>query len=207
MRKTRPAAPKKRRAQPFPPSARPKTRRSPVTTVLVLGSPASRLRYLLAIAQGPDVEQLPDAAANALTAGLHNVYGQRQPSRAALAAGFRELREWFRNLVAQRSHEVLLTPKSRASLVYLVTEGGGLERRFIGDFSAALVDAAADLLQRVGVDRLRACPLPLTQFIGPRCGQLFIAERRQTYCTTGHARAQARREWRRKQRLTQRSEG
>jgi hypothetical protein len=52
----------------------------------------------------------------------------------------------------------------------------------------AVVFRFIDLLDEVGADRLRACPLPIT---GRECGELFLARRRQVYCSSAHARRAA----------------
>lgn len=70
----------------------------------------------------------------------------------------------------------------------------GLEAR--GPLPVALVLAAVDLLNDVGADRLRACPLPLGEEEQQTpCGRLFLARRRQLYCTIPHARMAAWRRW------------
>lgn len=48
--------------------------------------------------------------------------------------------------------------------------------------------AVVEELNRIGADRLRACPLERD---GRQCGVLFLATRRQRYCTPRHAQAAA----------------
>jgi hypothetical protein len=53
---------------------------------------------------------------------------------------------------------------------------------------AAVVFAVRDDLNALGADRLRACPLEKD---GNRCGKVFVAKRRQLFCTREHAVAAA----------------
>jgi hypothetical protein len=53
---------------------------------------------------------------------------------------------------------------------------------------AMIVLAFVDDLNRIGADRLRACPL---EGDGQRCGVVFLATRRQRYCTPRHTQAAA----------------
>jgi hypothetical protein len=52
----------------------------------------------------------------------------------------------------------------------------------------ALILGMADDLNVLGADRLRSCPLERG---GQRCGVIFLAHRRQTYCSVPHAQAAA----------------
>ncbi len=61
---------------------------------------------------------------------------------------------------------------------------GRLERRFHGTLPTGLVFAAADLLDRVGCHRLKACPLKINDH---DCGRLFLARRGQKFCSRQHA--------------------
>jgi hypothetical protein len=51
-----------------------------------------------------------------------------------------------------------------------------------------VVLALVDNLNTVGADRLRACPLDTN---GERCGRVFLAARRQSFCSRRHAQAAA----------------
>src|SRR5262245_25118393 len=53
---------------------------------------------------------------------------------------------------------------------------------------SAVVTAFVDDLNRIGADRLRACPLEVK---AQRCGQIFLATRGQRFCTPRHAQAAA----------------
>jgi hypothetical protein len=164
--------------------------------VMILKSPADRLRGLLEITQrNLDVEHLSDTEALTLVDMLATI-AHRRPSRAEVAEGLLELSRWFFDLTSQASAEL---PVGRGSLVYLLTEDGDLQRTFSGSFAVALIDEAASLLQRAGAHRLRRCPLRLPR-TGEICGRLFIGERHQKYCTPPHAQIQARRESRRRER-------
>jgi hypothetical protein len=61
--------------------------------------------------------------------------------------------------------------------------------------AAAIIQSAADLLRRVGLARLMACPFRPNPD-GPPCGQLFLARRRQLFCSVEHSKAHALRVWR-----------
>jgi hypothetical protein len=54
----------------------------------------------------------------------------------------------------------------------------------------ALVLHAADMLDLVGADRLMACPFPGDQKSGP-CPKIFLATRRQRYCSEEHSKKAA----------------
>lgn len=54
----------------------------------------------------------------------------------------------------------------------------------------ALVLHAADMLDVVGADRLMACPFPGDQKSGP-CPKIFLATRRQRYCSEEHSKKAA----------------
>jgi hypothetical protein len=53
---------------------------------------------------------------------------------------------------------------------------------------AAVVLTLVDDLNRIGADRLRACPL---EDDGRRCGVVFLATRRQRFCSRRHTQAAA----------------
>jgi hypothetical protein len=57
-----------------------------------------------------------------------------------------------------------------------------------GLIGALVVLAFVDDLNVIGADRLRACPLETN---GKRCGVVFLATRRQVYCSDEHAQAAA----------------
>lgn len=61
---------------------------------------------------------------------------------------------------------------------------GRLHRRFYGTLPTQLLFAAADLLDRLGVDRLKVCPLKVS---GRNCQRLFLARRAQKFCSRQHA--------------------
>jgi len=51
-----------------------------------------------------------------------------------------------------------------------------------------VISKLVDDLNAIGADRLRACPLERD---GKRCGAIFLASRRQTYCSVPHAQTAA----------------
>jgi len=62
--------------------------------------------------------------------------------------------------------------------------GQKLRRRFLGTLRTRLVLACADLLDRLGADRLKRCPLKVND---KSCGRLFLARRAQKFCSRQHA--------------------
>jgi len=61
---------------------------------------------------------------------------------------------------------------------------GRLHRRFYGTLPTQLLFAAADLLDRLGADRLKVCPLKVDE---KTCRRLFLARRAQKFCSRQHA--------------------
>jgi hypothetical protein len=57
-----------------------------------------------------------------------------------------------------------------------------------GELPAAVVFKTIDLLDEVGADRLKACPLVVA---GETCGTIFLARGRKTYCKPQHAQKAA----------------
>ena len=72
-----------------------------------------------------------------------------------------------------------------------------LHKYFSGRLSAALVLAAVDLLDRAGPERLMACPFTPHSGTQP-CGRLFLAIRRQLFCSTRHSKKKSSLEWERR---------
>jgi hypothetical protein len=65
--------------------------------------------------------------------------------------------------------------------------GYRLVRQFSGPLTSGVLLAALDHLSEIGPDRLRKCPFKLSESSEERCGQLFLAARRQLYCSREHA--------------------
>jgi hypothetical protein len=64
-------------------------------------------------------------------------------------------------------------------------EPGRLVRQFYGSLGEEMILYCADLLQALGANRLKACPLA----VGGKdpCGRLFLARRSQKFCCRKHA--------------------
>jgi hypothetical protein len=167
--------------------------------------PDSRVRWLIAFA-GLDVGKLSEAAWRRAWEGVWLLQsGQRvrvppPPSRGPVIKAQQTLREAVEALSCGRPYE-LLVPELIWTLSPAIRRAPGVRRsasiarrslelsrtRFA--LPAALNFALVDLLNQVGADRLRRCPLELAG--GAACGVIFLAERRQTYCSPRHASAAA----------------
>ena len=89
----------------------------------------------------------------------------------------------FRSLVEEGRHEVHL-PRRGAGHWVISRRGVEAEAHFLGYVWLQIVLLAVRLLDQVGAQRLKACPTA-------GCGHIFLARRRQKYCSTKHAQSAA----------------
>ena len=166
------------------------------------GYPDGRLRWLMAVgAENPNewsderwamrrsqVRYL--AERNSLVSGGGTgplrLVNPSQNDREEILHAIEEVRRCLLDLASQRLHEARFPS---GGFVFAVTELG-LDRRFIGPLPAALVQAAIDLVAAAGPLRLRFCPHRPEGSETP-CARLFLAERRQKFCSLEHSRAAA----------------
>ena len=94
-----------------------------------------------------------------------------------------QLRALFRALVEEGRHEVHL-PRHGAGHWVISRRGVAAEAHFLGYTWLQIILLAVRLLDQVGAQRLRACPTS-------GCGRIFLASRRQKYCTIEHAQGAA----------------
>jgi hypothetical protein len=106
--------------------------------------------------------------------------------RQEIVDALEEIRRCLLNLASQRLHESTVPT---GAFVFCITETG-IDRRFLGPLYAALVHAGVDLLAAAGPLRLRFCPY-VPEGASTPCARVFLAKRRQKFCTTSHARAAA----------------
>jgi hypothetical protein len=72
------------------------------------------------------------------------------------------------------------TPRTPASM--------RLTQRFSGSLFARMTLATLDYVKQVGVTRVRRCPYPEDPGAPEQCARLFVASRRQRYCSREHTR-------------------
>ncbi|MGH8697540.1 MAG: hypothetical protein ACREVS_13745 [Burkholderiales bacterium] len=117
--------------------------------------------------------------------------------------GFRRLLQpqlsaLFRALANEDRHEVHLPRRGAGHWVISrrKTATGRIEAEahFLGYVWLQLVLLAVRLLDEVGAPRLKTCPFRKNPDT-PQCGRLFIATRRQKFCSTKESRAVAFQKW------------
>jgi len=125
--------------------------------------------------------------------------GRSMPNTPALAEAHRRLRDCIRELASRRAFVlyqpamgwVLLPPSPRPKGTRhseCITREADALRFAPQHMAPTLVSRLVDDLNEIGADRLRACPLKVD---GHLCGKIFLATRRQTYCSPPHAQKAA----------------
>ena len=165
-------------------------------------TPDARVRWLLAFAR-VDVARLSEAERRAAWDRVFAVQS-RQPVRVpphveTLATTQDTLREALAALATGSPYNLWVPgmtwtlqpptprPSGRRRSDPIVRES--VEAKIMrGTMPAMVVQALVDDLNAIGADRLRACPLETD---GTRCGVIFLATRRQRFCSRRHAQAAA----------------
>jgi hypothetical protein len=183
----------------------------PVSAAITIGeaalkrigrTPEARVRWLLAFAR-VDVARLSETKRRAAWDGVFAVQS-RQPVRVpprvdTLATTQDTLREALVALATGSPYNLWVPgmtwtlrpptprPAGRRRSDPIVRES--VEAKITRDaMPAMVVQALVDDLNAIGADRLRACPLETDS---TRCGVMFLATRRQRYCSRRHAQAAA----------------
>jgi len=169
---------------------------------LAPGDAEARLRWMLELSVR-DLSRLTDDQWSVLQYQLgfivsrwpwggrdHFVLTDADPVSARQRRSFRrlllpQLRALFRALVEEGRHEVHLPRRGAGHWVISRRPSADgrveAEAHFLGYVWLQLVLLAVRLLDQVGAHRLRPCPTR-------GCGRIFLASRRQKYCSTAHAR-------------------
>jgi hypothetical protein len=168
-------------------------------------TPEARVRWFLRFA-ARDLAGLSPPARRAAWDGVFAVQS-RQPVRvglsalgeAALEATQKALRDAIADFANGRCHDLWVPDMTwtfrppvrrptgaRVSAPITRESPEAQTGRYV--MPSAVVIAFVDDLNRIGADRLRACPLVIEE---KRCGQIFLATRGQRFCTPRHAQAAA----------------
>jgi hypothetical protein len=174
---------------------------------ILRGSPERRLRWLLEFSEADSEafseNQLADFYSGLffLQTGVGRSAATLNPAkRQAVLQTHHQLRGLFMELANGNNFAFdapgiswwFKPPKPRQAGM---RSSGRIERlsdEGLGDshLPAGIMFKAADLLDAIGADRLRACPLALRE-TGGRCGQVFLANGRQRFCSAQHAQQSA----------------
>jgi hypothetical protein len=188
----------------------PPQRRSVIRIEMLTEPLERRLQWLIDFAER-DPGSLADDG-RAIAALLGSPDGSTT-SRESVVAAQAALRQCIDGLI-RRAYATLPLPAS-STLTFIVTEApvhpgrsqpksgwarsrGRIQQQVTGPLSIRLVLEFIRLLERVGADRLMGCPLQMNEQ-GAQCGRVFLARRRQRYCTVEHSREAAMRAFRARQ--------
>ena len=166
-------------------------------------TPEARVRWLLAFA-GRDLARLSAPARQQAWDGVFALQSG-QPVRVSLHRETLEethaaLRACIESLANGRPHNLFVpgmfwTLRPPARRPTGARRSGPIQRESVeatimrDQMPPAVVFAFVDDLNMISPDRLQACPY--TPDEGPRCGRIFLARRRQRYCSRAHAQAVA----------------
>jgi hypothetical protein len=165
-------------------------------------SPEARVRWLLEFA-ARDLERLSPAARRVAWDTLFTLQNQYPvrvpPHHETVAETHQELRECieafanghpYRLLVPGMSWTLRPPPRRPAGARHSarIARESSEARIMRSAMASAIVFAFVDDLNAIGADRLRAC---LLETDGRRCGVVFLARRRQNFCSRSHAQAAA----------------
>ena len=165
----------------------------------------ARVRWVLRHA-ALNLEKASDATRKRVWDGLFAIQSRQSvrfaPHPRALAETLRELRMCIDALAHGRAYTLWLgesdaihwvcrpPPRRPAGARHSapVTREVIADSAYSGAMGRVVAMAFIDDLNAIGADRLRACPLETE---GQPCGVVFLARRRQDYCTPRHAQAAA----------------
>ncbi len=156
----------------------------------------SRSRLTLLSADDRDLLEKADN----LTFAIHTTTATPKDRREMFKAQ-QTLRGLLEALVRGALHRVRL---GRVEVFFPATRGGPaheaaqIPRRYSGSLVAQMTLATLDYLKAVGLRRVRRCPYPDDESLGKPCGQLFLAVRRQRYCSPEHTRLAMYLRWRKR---------
>jgi hypothetical protein len=160
--------------------------------------PDAEIRRILDIVQSEkNVSGFDDPAFFALSNFLSSIAGESRPTISETRGALSELRAVLMALAEGRKTSIAFT----GALVYARTKEGRIHRRLEGGYATRVVDRVIDLILQAGASRLQACPFrsdPNERKTA--CGRLFLAERRQRFCSVEHSKADARRAYRKRER-------